>query len=114
MVVVGFYASGKLEKVEPNKAVRVVEVTESVLRPRDGVSVVDIKKIKPTRISTSIKKLPSVPVGGVTILRGPPPEEPFLRIVPIAESALIDDSPEFSWPQQEGATAYEVSLLDVL
>ncbi len=109
-VVVGFHADGRLEKVVSAKAVRVVTVTKTALDPRDGVSLILVKKRQSRLVATGIQELPNIPVGGVTILRGPTPKKPLPLIIPISDSAVLSDSPEFSWPSQQEAVTYEISV----
>jgi len=109
-VVIGFRGSGELQKIVAGKTPRTVTITKRAVQPSEGVKRIVVDKIQPRVVGHSISQLPEIKPNGATVTRGPPADPPYPTITPIADSAVLDAKPQFSWPAVKDAQSYSVSV----
>lgn len=106
-VVLAFRENGRLERI---RGPRTVEVTRTGCMPRRDVEAVEVAAAQQTLAERTVRRLPPVTVGGVTVLRGDDDKQPDQAVVPIPRSTVLGTRPEFRWPPVPQAVEYELTV----
>ena len=107
-VVLAFRADGHLERV---KRPLEVSVGKDGCEPKTSVELVEPPAPHKKLIQGTVKALQPKSVGGVTIVRGSPPDDAApARFEPIDGSTIIGNHPKFAWSPVAKATRYEIKI----
>ncbi len=110
-VVLAFRETGRMERLRgPGSA----QATHAGFQSGDLVDTLKIAGAHLQLVSGSVRGLPPVTVGGVTVVRGDDEDDPKQLIQPAIGATILSRRPEFRWPAVPDAVAYDVYVFDAV